>query len=152
MSMTVGEVEASTGVAANTVRWYLRQRLLRPRRNQKNGYYEFSGSDLRALGFIRRAKALGFTLREIATIFETSRHKESPCPMVRDIVQRRIGEVAVELDAIAAVAKHMQRALRLWRRMPDGVPRGDEVCRLIESVGDGVDLRATRRFTMRART
>ncbi len=151
MSMTVSEVEASTGVPANTVRWYLRRRLLRPRRNLRNGYYQFSAADLRALSFIRRAKALGFTLREIATIFETSRRKESPCPMVRDIVQRRIVDVDGKLEDLAAIAKRMRQALKLWRRMPDGVPRGDEVCHLIESLGQNVDLRATRGFTMRTR-
>lgn len=147
--MTVIDVEAATGVSADAVRWYVRKGLLRPRRNARNRYHQFGPADVRELAFIGRAKELGFTLEEIRRILDQSRRGESPCPQVRDIVKRRAVEVAVQVETLAGMEKHMRRALRLWRRMPDGVPTGREICRLIESLGDGVDLRAARRLKMR---
>ena len=149
MAMTVIEVEAATGVSADAVRWYVRKGLLRPRRNSRNGYYEFGAVDLRELAFIGRAKRVGFTLPEIRQVLEQSRRRESPCPEVRDIVKKRTVEVDAQIEALAGMERHMRRALRLWRRMPDGIPTGREICRLIDALGDGVDLRAARSLKMR---
>lgn len=149
MAMTVIEVEAATGVSADAVRWYVRKGLLRPRRNARNGYHEFGRVDVRELAFIRRAKRLGFTLKEVRRILEQSRRHESPCPEVRDIVQKRAVEVDAQLEELARMERHMRRALRLWRRMPDSVPTGEEICRLVEALGDRLDLRAARSLKMR---
>lgn len=144
--MTVIEVEAATGVSADAVRWYVRRGLLRPRRNARNRYHQFGPADVRELTFIGRAKRLGFTLDEMRRILEQSRKGESPCPEVRDIVKRRAVEVGAQVEALADMERHMRRALRLWRRMPDGVPTGREICRLIEALRGDVDLRAARRL------
>ena len=151
MAMTVIEVEAATGVSADAIRWYVRKGLLKPRRNAGNGYYEFSSGDLRQLRFIGRAKNLGFTLAEIEQVLAQSRRRESPCPAVRDIVKRRVVEIAARLEALQFMEARMHRALRLWKRMPDGVPHGEEVCRLIDSLSEEFDLRATRSLKMPVR-
>ena len=135
MSIRVEQLARAAGVSAHTVRYYVRRRLLRPRRNPQNGYNEFSDEDARTLAFIRRAQALGFTLSEIATILEMSRRRESPCPLVRDIVRQRLDEFGTQLEELLEMRGRMQRALAKWRRMPDSVPTGHEICRLIESVG-----------------
>jgi DNA-binding transcriptional MerR regulator len=135
VSLRVEQIARATGVPAHTVRYYVRRKLLRPRRNARNGYHEFTPGDARVLAFIRRAQALGFALSEIATILEKSRRRESPCPMVRDIVRRRLDEFGVELDELVEMRGRMQGALAKWRRMRDGVPTGHEICRLIEAVG-----------------
>ena len=151
MAMTVIEVEAATGVSADAIRWYVRKGLLKPRRNSGNGYYEFNPVDLRELRFVGRAKNLGFTLAEVKEVLAQSRRRESPCPAVRDIVKRRVVEVGARLEAMQVMEAQMRRALRLWKRMPDGVPHGDEVCRLVDALSADFDLRAARSFTIPAR-
>jgi len=148
---TVGAVARETGMSADTVRWYLRQKLLRPTRNSRNGYYEFTSSDLAKLTFIRRAKALGFTIKEIACILEMSGKRQTPCPIVRDIVARRLIEFATDVEELLAMQRHMKKAISLWRNMPDGAPHGDEICRLIEATGrtKGVDRGVARRLTIK---
>ena len=148
MAMTVIEVEAATGISADAVRWYVRKGLLRPRRNAGNGYYEFGSADLRQLRFIGRAKNLGFTLAEIADVLAHSRRRESPCPAVRDVVKRRLVELDAQLEALQVMEARMRRALRLWKRLPDGVPHGEEVCRLVDSLSEEFDLRAARSLKM----
>ena len=148
MPMTVAEVEAATGVSADAIRWYVRKGILKPRRNARNRYYEFGAVDLRELRFIGRAKSLGFTLAEVRDVLAMSRRHESPCPTVREIVKRRVIEVAARLEALQAMDRQMRRALRIWKRMPDGVPRGGEVCRLVEALTGEFDLRAARSLKM----
>jgi MerR family Zn(II)-responsive transcriptional regulator of zntA len=135
MTLGVAEVARAAGVSPHTVRYYVARGLLRAKKDARSGYHRFTTADARTLAFIRRAQALGFALREIETIIAMSRRHQSPCPVVRDIVRQRIGEFSAQLAELDETCRRMRGALRSWRRMPDTVPDGDEICRLIESVG-----------------
>ena len=110
--------------------------LLRPTRNARNGYKLFGARDARRIRFIHQAKSLGFTLREIGTMFRESERGKSPCPMVRETIERRIKENRNLLDAMLALQTHMEQAQAKWAEMPDCVPDGHTVCYLIESMGE----------------
>jgi len=135
--MTVKALADRVGVSPHTVRYYARIGLLVPSRGGRNGYREFDENDVHVLEFVPRAQALGFTLDEVMTIVAKSRRAESPCPQVRDIVARRIGEFGVRLDALQHMLARMRRAATRWKRMPNRVPTGREICHLIESVASG---------------
>ena len=64
---TIGRLAAAAGVTVETVRYYERRGLLeQPERSV--GYREYSQDDVDRLAFVRRAKALGFTLAEIRAL------------------------------------------------------------------------------------
>ena len=131
--MRVNEIAKRAEVTPEVVRHYLRIGLLKSEGKDANGYRRFSEDHLRRLNFIRRAKQLGFKLSEIAVILRMAAHRKTPCPMVRDIVKRRIEDNRVDLESLRALQRRMERALAHWRRMRNGVPDGETVCRLIES-------------------
>jgi hypothetical protein len=54
--------------------------------------------------------------------------------MVRQIIAGRIEENRSKLNELAALQKRMERALGKWSKLPDGMPDGESVCYLIESV------------------
>jgi DNA-binding transcriptional MerR regulator len=132
--MTVNELANLAGVTPHAVRYYARIGLLKPTRNKRNGYQQFSDTDVGRVRFIRRAQSLGFALSEVAEIFRRSHQRETPCPLVRDIIRRRIEENGAILDELVELRDRMKHALRKWRRLPDAVPTGDEICHLIESI------------------
>lgn len=134
--MKVHELANRVGVTPHVVRHYVRTGLLTPVRRRDNGYREFGEADVRRLLFIRRAQRLGFTLTEIAEIISTSTRGQTPCPMVRDIIQRHVVDSEHELQALVALRRTMQRAVAQWQHMPDRLPNGDSICHLIESVDD----------------
>jgi DNA-binding transcriptional MerR regulator len=134
--ITVSELARMATVSPDAVRYYARTGLLAPERNPVNGYREFSASDVRRLRFIRRAQTLGFSLAEIATIIQTAGQRKSPCPLARDIIKRHIGEAGEELEQLIRLRDRMKKAMAKWKRMPDGIPDGDEICRLIEATGE----------------
>ena len=131
--MRVHQLASRAGVTPHAVRYYTRIGMLQPTRDARNGYKSYSEADLGRVIFIRRAQSLGFELSEIAEIFEYSARKRSPCPLVREIIARRISENNQDLDALIALRERMKAALAKWRRMPDRIPRGGEICRLIET-------------------
>ena len=63
--LTIGKFAAAEGVGVETVRFYQRQGLLAQPERRGSGYREYSDADRSRLAFIRRARALGFTLEEI---------------------------------------------------------------------------------------
>lgn len=126
-------------ISSDAVRYYTRIGLLRPRRDPGNNYRLYTEGDARRLRFISRAKSLGYTLAEIRQILHHSAGGESPCPLVREIIQRRIVENRRRIQRELALQERMERALAQWAEMPDGIPDGDSVCRLIESLDPASD-------------
>ena len=136
---TVNELATRADAPAQVVRYYARIGLLKPKRQQENGYRLFGKQDAQRLRFIRMAKQLGFTLGEIRQITEHADHGESPCCEVRKIVQQRIRENRTKIDALMNLQNRMERALEFWESMPDGIPDGHHVCHLIETFEDEID-------------
>lgn len=134
ISFQVKELACRCQVSADTVRYYAKIGLLQPERDPASGYKRFDEKDMKRLSFIRRAKSLGYTLNEIKQIIEESRKGKSPCPMVRDLIQRRIQSHRHRLEEQMELQKRMEEALERWAAMPDGIPDGDSVCVLIESI------------------
>lgn len=133
--MKVSAFAQSAGVSAETVRYYARIGLLVPTKDASNGYQHFKESDLVRLSFVLRAKRLGFQLDEIAQILGMSDCGQTPCPVVREIVEKRVLENRERLAESQALQTRLEQALALWGQMPDGAPDGHAVCALIEATG-----------------
>ena len=101
--MKVKELAQAAEVSSDVVRYYAKIGLLSPSKNEINGYKQFDRSHLRDLNFIRQAKSLGFTLKEIQDILLESRKGESPCPNVRHIIKHRIIENRRKLQELQAL-------------------------------------------------
>lgn len=131
--MTAQTLADRSDVSPENVRYYTRRGLLKPVRHPRNNYNLYRESDIARLRFIRQAKNLGYTLKEIAGIFEQSKRGDSPCPLVREIIERRIGDNRKRLDEMLDLQERMETALAGWTEMPDKAPDGHTVCHLIES-------------------
>lgn len=122
-----------------TVRYYTRIGLLKPSRDLRNGYKIYKPSDSDRLKFISAAKELGFTLAEIEEILDHAAHGDSPCPMVRDVVEKRIEENKVKIREMKRLQKRLEAAASMWITMKNSEPDGHSVCRLIESFAENED-------------
>lgn len=131
--MTVRRLAQLGGVTVHVVRNYLRRGLLRAASHTEAGYQLFSAAELHRLHFIRTAQRLGFTLAEIEEILRRSRQRKSPCPLVRDIVSRRLNETREQLEHLLALQRRMAKAVAHWTQLPDAVPTGNDVCALIDA-------------------
>jgi DNA-binding transcriptional MerR regulator len=116
-----------------TVRYYTRIGLLKPSRDMRNGYKVYKQSDKDRLKFINSAKELGFTLAEIEEILDHAINGDSPCPMVREIVEKRIKENKEKIKQMKKLQTRLEKAAERWQSMPDSSPDGNSVCHLIES-------------------
>ncbi|HGX92094.1 MAG TPA: MerR family transcriptional regulator [Candidatus Tenderia sp.] len=130
----VSDLSKVAQTTPDAIRHYVRIGLLTPSRNPENGYKLFSEIDVKKVQFIRRAKELGFSLKDIKTIIDHSNRGHSPCPSVRKMIQRRIEKNRIKLAEMNRLQQRMDQALHTWQAMPDGEPDGDAICYLIESI------------------
>lgn len=134
--MTANDLAKKTDIPIYTLRHYTKIGLLKPSRHPRNGYKVYNFSDTTRLRFIIAAKELGFTLAEISQILDEAKHGNSPCPLVREIVEQRIEENKRKIRELQQLQKKMEKALDDWTEMEDSLPNGDSVCHLIESVAE----------------
>jgi MerR family transcriptional regulator, Zn(II)-responsive regulator of zntA len=134
--MTASVLAKRAEVPLFTVRYYTRIGLLKPSRDLRNGYKLYKPSDRDRLKFITSAKGLGFTLSEIEEILGHAAKGDSPCPMVRDIVQRRVEENKQKIRELKRLQRRLESAVGAWESMENSEPDGHSVCRLIESFSD----------------
>jgi len=134
--MTASILAKRTGVPLFTVRYYTRIGLLKPARDLRNGYKIYKPADKDRLKFISAAKELGFTLTEIESILDRASDGNSPCPMVRDVVERRIRENREKILQLKKLQSRLESAAKMWEQMKNSEPDGHSVCRLIESFTD----------------
>lgn len=134
--MTAAVLAKKAAVPLFTVRYYTRIGLLRPSRDLRNGYKIYKPSDRDRLRFIAAAKELGFTLAEIEEILDHAVHGDSPCPMVREVVEKRIDENRKKIREMKRLQKRLESAADMWKTMGNSEPDGHSVCRLIESFAE----------------
>jgi MerR family transcriptional regulator, copper efflux regulator len=97
-SIGIGALAKRAGVGIDTVRYYERAGLLAPRTRLSSGYRRYSELELARLRFIRRAQALGFTLKEVSELLalsakrDVARVKRSAQIKLAD-VERRMAEL-----------------------------------------------------------
>ncbi|GAA1060818.1 MerR family transcriptional regulator [Agromyces bracchium] len=70
--MHTSELAAAAGVPVSTVRFYERRGLIAEPERSRAGYRRYAASTAARVRFIGRAKALGFTLTDIAGFLELS--------------------------------------------------------------------------------
>ena len=67
--MLIGELAKSAGISTDTVRHYERNGVISKARRAANGYRLYRSDALEQIVLVRRAIAVGFTLKELAEIF-----------------------------------------------------------------------------------
>lgn len=132
--MHVNDLARASGVAPHVVRYYSRLGLLKPDRDPNNSYREYAEPDVHRLRFIRRAKWLGFTLRDVKAILHDADLGVPPCPAVRQLIKVRANENRHRLQEIRQLQQRVEEAITLWDTMPDQPPDNESLCHLIDTV------------------
>ncbi len=127
--LTIGRLAQLAGVSADTVRFYERQALLPEAGRSASGYRQYGEETVRRLSFIRRAKELGFTLREIADLLALNTNDPESCleaEHVAELTIKRIDSQVSELARMREALEHLARTCRTH------TPSGD--CPILQSL------------------
>jgi DNA-binding transcriptional MerR regulator len=105
----IGQLAKRGGVGIDTVRYYERSGLLAPRTRLASGYRRYSDLELARLRFIRRAQALGFTLREIKELLALSAQRD--VARVKRSAQAKLVDVETRIAALERVRAGLARLI-----------------------------------------
>lgn len=106
-ALTIGQVARQAGVGVETVRFYERQGLVEEPDRRASGYRQYGGAVVARLRFIRRAKELGFTLKEIGELLAL---RVEPATTAAD-VKRRAEEKLADIEERIRTLRRMKKAL-----------------------------------------
>lgn len=127
--MNIGQLARQAGVPIDTVRYYERQHLLPTARRSAGGYRVFDSGDLTRLQFIRRAKALGFSLEEIGELLALSDQRGQDMAQVRDSAVHKLADIEQRIA-------ELQRMHLALKQLVDACPgHGDlEQCPILTAL------------------
>ena len=66
--MTIKEVEKETGLTRSNIRFYEKEKLIEPSRNEKNGYRDYSKKDIETIKKIAFLRTLGISVEDIRLV------------------------------------------------------------------------------------
>ena len=128
-SFTIGQLAKRAGVGIETVRFYEREGLIPEPPRRPSGYRDYPPDTVTRIVFIRRAKELGFSLKEINELLDFRVRPRRSCARVQRSAEAKIADI----DGKIANLQRMRRALKdLTRACEDRTPTTE--CPILSSL------------------
>jgi MerR family transcriptional regulator, copper efflux regulator len=121
MTMNIGTLAKATGIEAKTIRYYESVGLLAAPRRSESNYRIYDERDAATLRFIRRARHLGFSVKEVGDLVALWRDRQRASADVRALAAAHLDEVErklAELETMRATLGHLIESCHGNRR-PD---------------------------------
>ncbi len=132
--MQIGQAAEATGVSAKMIRHYEAIGLIPAADRRSSNYRAYAAEDVHRLGFIRRARDLGFSIEEIRNLLRLWADRDRSSRDVRALTLAHIAG----LEAKIAALEEMRATLAHLAHCCDGDDRPD--CPIIESLAGAVPL------------
>jgi Cu(I)-responsive transcriptional regulator len=131
-ALSIGHLARITGTKVETIRYYERIGLLPVPARTSGNYRSYDPDQLNRLAFIRRSRALGFTIEQVRDLLRMADQKERPCQEVDAIARQHLSEVERKIADLQA----LQAELRQLSACCSGGGTVAE-CRIIEALAPG---------------
>jgi|JTFN01.1.fsa_nt_gb MerR family mercuric resistance operon transcriptional regulator len=102
-SLKIGELARRSGLSVETLRYYERRGLIPPPERLPSGYRVYPPAIVQRLAFIRRCKALGFTLDETRDLLQLQQHPELESAAVKQRVEQRMTEIRSKVQDLQRI-------------------------------------------------
>jgi Cu(I)-responsive transcriptional regulator len=109
--MRISDAAVQSGVPAKLIRYYEAVGLLTPAGRDTNGYRVFDERNVHELRFIKRARSLGFPIKEIDELLKLWRDMSRPSRKVRALADRHKQAVVARMQAHRSIIKVLTRLI-----------------------------------------
>ena len=98
---TIGKVAKQAGVGVETVRFYERQGLIEQPLRSDHGYRHYPEETVLRLRFIKQAKKLGFTLKEIGELLALRDEPSATCSDLQQRAEIKLMDIESRIEELA---------------------------------------------------
>jgi MerR family transcriptional regulator, copper efflux regulator len=106
--MNIGQAAAASAVSAKMIRHYEQLGLLPKAPRTDAGYRQYDDASVHTLRFIRRARDLGFSMKEIAALLALWRNRRRASAEVKRIALAHAGDLQRRIDEMQAMRRTLQ--------------------------------------------
>lgn len=125
----IGELSRRTGCKIETIRYYERVGLL-PKPIRLGRYRSYRTDDVNRLGFVRRARELGFTLDEVRALLRLAAGGQASCKEARSLAASHLKDVRARISDLRQMETALSRAVRACDR------GSNAACPIIKALSD----------------
>ncbi|MBQ1783947.1 MAG: Cu(I)-responsive transcriptional regulator [Gammaproteobacteria bacterium] len=144
--MNIGQAARASGVSAKMIRYYEQIDLIPPTGRTEAGYRTYSQSDLHRLQFIRRARALGFSVAEIGELLSLWHDQSRQSGDVKRLAAAHLAELERRMAALQQMADTLNSLIHCCA----GDQRPDcPILHNLEQPAGGHETQPVRRGTLR---
>lgn len=106
--MNIKDAASLSGLPAKTIRYYESIGLLSPLR-AGNGYRDYREADLHKLGFLARARALGFSIDDCRHLLSLDSDASRSSSDVKALAQQHIRQIGDKISELKAMRAALQK-------------------------------------------
>ena len=110
--MNIGEAAKVSGVNAKLIRHYESIGIIQKVRRSESGYRVYSESDVHSLKFVRRARKLGFSMKEIKKLVGLWRNRSRVSADVKELALEHVREMEQKVDELQSMIKTLKHLAR----------------------------------------
>ncbi len=103
--MNIGELSKRAQVNAKMIRRYEEQGVILKASRSAAGYRQYSDRDINVLSFVKRARVLGFSIKDIKELLSLWRNKTRSSAQVKKIAMKHQKELELKLQEIQTMLK-----------------------------------------------
>lgn len=108
-SMTIGGLSRQTECNIETIRYYEKIGMLPTPRRTEGGHRVYNEAHARRLQFIRRARALGFSLDDVRRLLTLSEGKSKSCGKVKTLAETHLEDIQSRIRDLKAMEKVLKQ-------------------------------------------
>ena len=107
-ALNIGAAADASGVSAKMIRYYESVGLIPEIARSDAGYRVYRASDIHTLSFIRRARDLGFSVKDIAQLLTLWQDRERASADVKALALTHVEALHTKISELEAMAKTLQ--------------------------------------------
>ena len=128
--VNIGKAAKLSNLTVKTVRYYADIGLVRPLKNKRTGYRDFSKDDLARLQFVAKARKFNFSIQECEELLSLYSDKNRPSKDVKALTLEKISQI----DAKLIELKDLRHQLSFLANNCKGNDRPE--CPILEALSD----------------
>ncbi|WP_369312120.1 Cu(I)-responsive transcriptional regulator [Providencia rettgeri] len=106
--MNIGQAAKLSGISAKMIRYYEQTGLLPKAKRTDKGYRHYTQSDLESFRLIRRARHLGFSSEQIATLLVLWKDNQRASAHVKTMALTHLAELNKKINELQDMAKTLE--------------------------------------------